>query len=85
MGLDMQLNAVYYLNMSPNEVTVVSNTKEGKRKRIFTNVSKLICPIGYWRKANHIHRWFVLNVQNNEDDCKEHDVTLEQLYGLEVL
>lgn len=23
----------------------------------------------YWRKANHIHAWFVKNVQDGEDDC----------------
>ena len=36
----------------------------------------------YWRKANAIHRWFVENVQNNEDECKPHVVTREQLEDL---
>jgi hypothetical protein len=36
----------------------------------------------YWRKANAIHRWFVENVQNNEDECKPHVVTREQLEEL---
>ena len=27
---------------------------------------------GYWRKANHIHNWFVENVQGGEDDCCYH-------------
>lgn len=26
----------------------------------------------YWRKANAIHGWFVLNVQNGIDDCGVH-------------
>lgn len=25
--------------------------------------------VGYWRKANHIHNWFVENIQDGEDDC----------------
>ena len=25
--------------------------------------------VGYWRKANAIHGWFVRNVQNGKDDC----------------
>ena len=28
--------------------------------------------VAYWRKANEIHRWFVDNVQNGEDDCDVH-------------
>jgi hypothetical protein len=38
--------------------------------------------IGYWRKANQIHRWFVQNVQNGVDDCGEYKVTKEQLIQL---
>ena len=30
--------------------------------------------VGYWRKANHIHKWFVDNVQNGEDDCGTYEV-----------
>lgn len=28
--------------------------------------------VGYWRKANAIHKWFVDNVQGGEDDCNYH-------------
>lgn len=28
--------------------------------------------VGYWRKANHIHKWFVDNIQDGEDDCLYH-------------
>ena len=38
--------------------------------------------IGYWRKANHIHNWFVENVQNGEDDCGYYEVTKDQLEQL---
>lgn len=38
---------------------------------------------GYWRKANAIHRWFVDNIQNGEDDCKYHrEVTEDDLNEL---
>ena len=30
--------------------------------------------LGYWRKANHIHKWFVDNVQNGVDNCGEYFV-----------
>jgi hypothetical protein len=39
--------------------------------------------VGYWRKANHIHAWFVENIQNGEDDCGYHrEVTKEDLIAL---
>ena len=38
--------------------------------------------VGYWRKANAIHRWFVDNVQEGEDDCGEYEVTIKQLKDL---
>lgn len=41
--------------------------------------------VGYWRKANQIHHWFVENVQDGEDDCKEYRVTYDQLRQLHDL
>lgn len=38
--------------------------------------------IGYWRKANAIHNWFVQNVQDGKDECQKADVSLEQLLTL---
>ena len=39
--------------------------------------------VGYWRKANQIHNWFVENVQDGVDDCDYHDeVTKETLEEL---
>jgi hypothetical protein len=44
-----------------------------------TNTEK---EVGYWRKANAIHGWFVNNVQKGIDDCKEYPVTIRQLKAL---
>lgn len=38
--------------------------------------------VGYWRKANHIHKWFVNCVQGGEDECRPWDVSREQLEQL---
>lgn len=38
--------------------------------------------VGYWRKANAIHRWFVDNVQGGVDDCNDYPVEIEQLAEL---
>jgi len=41
--------------------------------------------VGYWRKANQIHGWFVKHVQGGVDDCSEYPVSLEQLRDLQTL
>lgn len=38
--------------------------------------------VGYWRKANHIHQWFVDNCQQGVDNCGKYDVTKTQLESL---
>ena len=35
-----------------------------------------------WRKANQVHRWFVENVQDGNDDCDCYQVSEEQLQEL---
>ena len=39
-------------------------------------------PVAYWRKANAVHHWFVLNVQEGEDDCRDYYVSVEKLKEL---
>jgi hypothetical protein len=36
-----------------------------------------------WCKANAIHKWFVDNVQDGVDDCREYKVTKEHLIQLQ--
>lgn len=39
--------------------------------------------VGYWRKANQIHNWFVENIQDGVDDCEYHrEVTEDDLKEL---
>lgn len=38
--------------------------------------------VGYWRKANAIHKWFVDNIQDGEDDCGYYEVAPEQIEEL---
>lgn len=39
--------------------------------------------VGYFRKANQIHDWFVRNVQEGEDNCEEYEVTIHDFMRLE--
>ena len=36
----------------------------------------------YWRKANAIHNWFVENIQDGEDDCSTHEVSMDDIINL---
>ena len=38
--------------------------------------------VGYWRKANQIHKWFVDNVQDGRDDCGTYYVDRDKLREL---
>lgn len=35
--------------------------------------------VGYWRKANSIHKWFVKHVQKGSDNCARYRVSLKDL------
>lgn len=41
--------------------------------------------VGYWRKDNQIHKWFVDNVQEGEDNCQEYFVSADKLTELHNL
>lgn len=41
--------------------------------------------IGYWRKVNAVHGWFVENVQAGEDNCRKYYVHKDQLKALQDL
>lgn len=41
--------------------------------------------VGYWRKANAIHQWFVNNVQDGEDNCRDYYVDRNTLIELRDL
>ena len=42
----------------------------------------IIETVADWRKANHIHKWFVDNIQDGVDDCGIYEVKKEQLEEL---
>lgn len=49
-------------------------TNEGEIKNQFKEL--------YWRKVNHIHNWFVSNIQLGYDDCEEYEVKNYELLDL---
>lgn len=64
-----------------NKITVKTGDKYNAS--IKTNrISDIIEEVMYWRKANAIHAWFVENVQEGVDDCKEYWVGVDKLKEL---
>lgn len=77
MGLDMYLYKKHYVKnwdyMSDNEKHTIS-VKKGKKKLDHIKpdrVCSVVEEVMYWRKFNALHKWFVDNVQEGVDDCKE--------------
>ena len=86
MGLDMYLTKNTYIgaNYEHNKVSgTIQIEKDGKEIPIqFNRVSEIIEQVGYWRKANHIHNWFVEKCQDGVDECQKTYIDIEQLTDL---
>lgn len=70
-----------------DELTKLIKEKLKIKEDIFSEMDgyelkELKWEVGYWRKSNQIHNWFVQNIQKGEDDCGNYDVRIEQLKKL---
>ena len=79
MGLDMYLYAKRYVSEYREEDKPL---KDKLAEVVGHGVSEVQSNAAYWRKANQIHAWFVDNIQDGEDDCKNYWVSREQLREL---
>jgi hypothetical protein len=88
MGLDMYLSAKTYVknweHTKPEAKTEVKVKRGGKLLKTIqpARVSYITEEIGYWRKANAIHSWFVNNCNEGDDDCDTYYVSQEKLEEL---
>lgn len=82
MGLDMYLSANYYVknwDFMKSEEKWEITVKKGGNPVNLDNITNLKVEIGYWRKCNAIHNWFVKNCANGVDDCRPVYVEREML------
>lgn len=95
MGLDMYLEKSTYIGANfpwrtlHGELVLVNNEGEENESSLnllntvqLDRVSEITENVAYWRKANHIHAWFVSNVQDGIDECQRSYVSYEQLVEL---
>ena len=93
MGLDMYLKANRYLSSYRDDEAELAE----KVRQHFPELADVVtryekspikevsAEIGYWRKANAIHKWFVDNVQEGEDDCRSYYVDRKKLQELKEI
>lgn len=85
MGLDMYLSKKIYIGANYQHRNVKLNIKCSiNKKPIKINIDKvtyIVEEVGYWRKANHIHNWFI-QLNDGVDDCNPISVEREDLIKL---
>lgn len=79
MGLDMNLEARRYVSKYDDAEFNKKIQQLDQSIPDGCSVSGVELRVGYWRKANAIHKWFVDNVQDGVDDCRECSVSLFDL------
>lgn len=84
MGLDMYLRAERYMWYNEDDLKAevgqcFPELPEG------ASIKQVEAEIGYWRKANQIHNWFVQNIQDGVDECQKSPVGREDIQKLKDL
>ena len=88
MGLDMYLYKKNYIwqgdwiKPEAKQEVVVKKGGEVDNSIKPERVKYVVEEVGYWRKANQIHQWFVDVVQNGVDECQNSYVSRERLEEL---
>lgn len=95
MGLDMYLSANKHIAKTKWEgngnSSIYPQFEEVIKAADLTGVDNDIygatikVNVAYWRKANQIHKWFVDNIQEGEDNCRSYYVSKEKLSELLAL
>lgn len=88
MGLDMYLTGKRYMSKyfdkdDEQRIQKVNEVFgfEGEEDADY-NAVEVSFRVGYWRKANAIHKWFVDKCQDGVDECQETYLSREQLQEL---
>jgi len=84
MGLDMYLTGRrrVYRYLDEDDHTALNNNSTLTAMAHGREVQGLEIEVQYWRKANAVHKWFVDNVQEGQDDCRPYTVQPDDLRRL---
>jgi len=82
--IDIKKRPVKY-NHDKNEYEPTGPEEPFIQMTNLSQVEDITLRVGYWRKANAIHKWFVDQVAEGEDDCQPVHVERSQLEELKRL
>lgn len=84
MGLDMYLSKKTFVKNWDHTVEKHTITIDGPESKNIRpeRITYIIEEVGYWRKANAIHNWFVQHCQKGRDECQETYVSRTELAEL---
>ena len=86
MGLDMYLHKRTYVknwdHMGPEDRHTITVAGPSAASIQPERISSIEERVGYWRKANAIHQWFVTHCQGGTDDCRDAYVSRTDLTAL---
>jgi len=91
MGLDMSLHGRRYLASYNQDDAQIQDKLRGHLPELQgvawedNPIREIMAEVGYWRKANQIHKWFVDNVQGGVDECRPHRVSRSDLEKLKSI
>ena len=94
MGLDMYLEARFYLppydrGLAPirkaiaDAIGYIPPQEKLEDDTALMEVTGVSVRVGYWRKCDPLHQWFVSNIQAGADDCRSAFVSATALNELE--
>lgn len=94
MGLDMYLEAKLHLPPYNTELAPVRHaigqaigytppTEKPDNDATLMEITGVTVRVGYWRKFDPLHQWFVNNVQEGHDDCRPAYIPPDVLAALE--
>jgi hypothetical protein len=85
MGLDMYLTAERYFWSNDKDKEKLDEIRKLFPEIGGSRIRTISIEAGYWRKSNQIHKWFVENVQDGNDDCGRYGVSREHLLELKKI
>ena len=86
MGMDMHLTARRYVSeYDEGDRELSMKVKQNFPELREETIQGIDVRVGYWRKANAIHKWFVEHVQEGKDDCGDYLCSVDQLKELKAV
>jgi hypothetical protein len=83
MGLDMYLTAEKFLSdFFEDDAAKTKKIQKYFPELTAGKIKTISAEVGYWRKANAVHNWFVQKCQDGVDECQKTWVSKDRIQDL---